>query len=98
MNKSKIKIIFFSNAKRTNDPDYWRIARMLRNRITNFKVDYNNNLETHKDDPKKYWRIIKDVLPGGPKSNRIINIKDDTGKTIDQDETAAFINQFFLST
>ena len=32
-------------------------------------------------------------IPGGPKSNRIINLKDDRGKTID--ETAAFINQFF---
>ena len=98
----KDKDYFLSKAKITNDPDDWRIARMLRNRVINLtryaKADYiKSNLEIHKDDPKKYWKIIKDILPDGQKNKKLIALKDDTDSSIDHDKTAAFINKFFVS-
>ena len=47
-------------AKETNNEDDWNIARRLRNRVINLvrysKADYiKSNLETYKDDAKKYW-------------------------------------------
>ena len=75
---------------------------MLRNRVINLtryaKADYiKSNLEIHKDDPNKYWKIIKDILPDGQKNKKLIALKDDTDSSIDHDKTAAFINKFFVS-
>ena len=66
------KDYFLRKAKETNNEDDWNIARRLRNRVINLvrysKADYfKSNLETYKDDAKKYWRTIKSVLPDGKK-------------------------------
>ena len=97
------KDYFLRKAKETNNEDDWNIARMLRHRVINLvrysKADYiKSNLETYKDDAKKYWRTIKSVLPDGKNNvNNVIKLKDETGKDVENCRTAEFINQFFVS-
>ena len=97
------KDYFLRKAKETNNEDDWNIARRLRNRVINLvrysKADYiKSNLETYKDDAKKYWRTIKSVLPDGKNNaNNVIKLKDETGKDVENCRTAEFINQFFVS-
>ena len=98
----KDKDYFLQKAKRTNDPDDWCIARRLRNKVINLiryaKADYiKRNLEIHRKDPKKYWRTIKNIIPNGQKDRKTINLKDNTGNSITNEETAAYINNFFVS-
>ena len=63
----KDKDYYLEKAKRTNDPDDWRIAQRLRNKVINLvryaKADFiKSNLESFKHDPKKYWRTIIDRM------------------------------------
>ena len=72
---------FYKKAKLTKDEDDWNIAKYLRN-TTNYntrqaKADYiSAELESSKNDPKKFWRTIKKAFPIKDKNTgSIINLK-----------------------
>ena len=93
-----------SRAKRTNDPTDWVIARRRRNEVknlvkrakANFVID---NLNEHKNDSKKFWKSLSDILPTkiNNKSQKI-SLKDNNDNLILDDKIAAnMMNNFFTS-
>ena len=91
-----------SRAKRTNDPDDWANARLLRN-ITNKSIRKSKEhyirdlLESHSGDPKKFWEQINKILPSSS-SVRTINLIDSVkGVPIENSKTADYMNEYFAS-
>ena len=86
-------------AKLTNSDEDWAIARRLRNWTNNAtkaaKAAYiQNEINANSSNPKKFWRNIKDVLPGQTSGN--INIINPLTKEILPKELQAQeINDFF---
>ena len=95
---------FYNKAKKTKDEDDWNIAKLLRN-VTNSnirrraKADFIiNQLESSKDNPKKFWRVIKRVFPAKDKnSKKAINLKNDAGDRINDKDIADYINDFLIN-
>ena len=55
-------------------------------------------LEINRDDSKKFWKNIHNILPNGKLSNKIISLVDEeTKNAVPEGETAAFINNFFAN-
>ena len=88
-------------AKRTNNPDDWIRARRLRNdclrTVRNAKSTFiQAELNTHFDDPKKFWDNVSSILPINSKETNVIKLKNQiTNEIVDDDKTADFINDFF---
>ena len=78
-------------------------ARMERNRVGRLieqaKADFlKDQQEELVDDPKKFWRLVKSILPGKGKSRRKITLADrKEGKDmeVEDTDTANYINKFF---
>ena len=90
------------NAKRSNSEADWIGARRRRNEVktlvkhakSNFIKD---NLENFKDDSKKFWKSLQDILPAkkGNKGNKIL-LKNPDGNLVTNDKDAANkLNNFF---
>ena len=91
-------------AKKRKDKQLWIEAKRLRNHCIRWlreaKAEYiKENLNNNIGDQKKFWKNIQDVLPSKKKSgNSIIKLVDkNSGKQIDVDDTAAYINDFFVN-
>ena len=57
-----------------------------------------NELEICRDDPKKFWRVIKSVFPGKHVKNRNkLSLVDDDGDPITQNQISNFINDYFVN-
>ena len=93
---------FYKEAKVRGGEDAWNIAKHLRN-ITNSNIRQAKRefilqeLKTHENDTKKFWKTIKKVIPPSKaaRSNDIL-LKDD-GHKIDRGEVAHFINNYFIN-
>ena len=93
---------FYHKAKTTGDRDYWNIAKYLRN-VTNSRIRQAkrefvlDELKVHQNDAKKFWKVIKSVVPSGNKAaNSDILLKHD-GRYLDKEEVAHFINNYFVN-
>ena len=91
-------------AKRTGRAEDWATARRDRNRvgrlIEQVKADFlRDQQEELADDPKKFWRLVKSIVPGKKsKSSKILlSFKNEDGNDVDIEstETAEFINEYF---
>ena len=96
--KDKDKIL--KSAKRSKNPEQWAEAKRLRNACTNrlrkAKADFiKEQLTTHSNDQKKFWKNIQEVLPTKSHSNRAISLIDDNDQLIETENVADYINQFF---
>ena len=87
-------------AKRTNNSYDWENARKLRNstgkliekaRKEHFQEEYENS----KDDPKRFWRNIYDIIPKNKNNKSTIHLKNNEGLEVKLDDTASYINDFF---
>ena len=93
---------FYKKAKRTNDKDLWNIAKFLRNNtnasIRQAKRDFVlNELKQNESNPKKFWKMIRTVLPTGKEGlNNDIMLKDGDNK-VERNKVATFINDFFIN-
>ena len=94
---------FYKKAKQSKNEDDWNIAKHLRN-IANFnvrqaKVDFIlKELETHKNDPNKFWKTIKKVFPGKNKArDKTIKLQSETGRVIEKNVIPGYINDFFIN-
>ena len=88
------------NAKKTKNPVLWTEAKRLRNACTNrlkqAKANFiKDQLTTHSNDQKKFWKNIQEVISNKSSNNRAVSLLDDKNKSIDTDKTADFINDFF---
>ena len=90
-------------AKRTNSFEDWDEAKRQRNNVgmlvDRAKSNYlENEFLLTKKDPKKFWRNIYSVIPKKKQSKKgQIRLKDDSGKDIDENRTAEYINDFFTN-
>ena len=75
-----------------------RIRNLVNISVTNSRADYiKDQLETHKNDPKKFWKNITKIIPN-KKSNSAKNfntIHDDNDNIIGQEYLADHINHYF---
>ena len=91
-----------ARAKRSNDPDDWASAKLLRNvankSLCKAKEHYVRDLlESRSDNPKKFGEQINKVLPNSS-SVRTINLIDkDKGLPIENNKTADYMNKYFVS-
>ena len=89
----------FSHARRTNNQDSWNMARFLRNwvEMAIIKTKSNTQLNESKNNPKRFWRSIREVLP--QRNTSIIKPLIDTknNSKIEKDRLPSFINTFFAN-
>ena len=89
-------------AKRTKRLDDWQLARQMRNEcnllVKRAKARYiQEQAEQDSKDPKKFWKNISDILPNCKNLKAPINLVDTTTKLpVPENDTAAFINNFFV--
>ena len=60
-------------------------------RKEHFQEEYINS----KDDPKRFWRNIYDIIPKNKENKSNIHLKDNSEIEILPEDTAAFINDYF---
>ena len=94
---------FYRKAKRTGEIDDWNIAKHLRNTVNasirQAKANYIiGELETSKDDPKKFWRIIKSVFPSKQnKTKKGLSLVDNDGCPVKSAEVPNYVNDYFVN-
>ena len=90
-------------AKRSKTADDWKLAHRLRNNclslIRKTKSDFiQNELNSNMKNSKKFWKQLKEVIPGKRHmDSKIILIDPGTDKEIEESKTADFINNFFTN-
>ena len=87
-------------AKRSKNPDLWneakRICNACNNRLRKAKADFiKEELITHSNDQKKFWKHIQEVLPTNTHSNKPISLLNDDEQIIDTENISDYTNQFF---
>ena len=91
-------------AKKSKDPQLWAEAKRIRNnctkRIRNARAEFiKDNLNNNINNKKNFWKNLQDILPskkGGMKS--AIKLRDkNTGQFVLENDTASFINHFFVN-
>ena len=91
------------NAKKHKEnPNLWIQAKRLRNSCTNrlrkARADFiKEQLVTHSNDQKKFWNHIQEVLPAKGNNKKIISLLDNDNNNVKLEDTADFINQFFIN-
>ena len=93
---------FYRKAKASRSEDDWNIAKHLRN-VTNSNIRSSkrefvlNELNENKNDAKKFWKVIKKVIPTKQSSSQDILLKGEDGQKIDKQLVADYINEFFIN-
>ena len=93
---------FYRKAKSTGDEDAWNIAKYLRNttnsNIRQAKRDFVlDELRQNERNPKKFWKVIRDVIPADKSSTHLDILLKDAGSKIDKGKVAHFINEYFVN-
>ena len=92
---------FYKKAKASGDKDAWNIAKYLRN-ITNSNIrqakrDFIlNELTENEDNSKKFWKVIRKVIPSKQTARQNVMLRDN-GRKVDKHLVADFINDFFIN-
>ena len=99
--KLKDRDYLYHKAKAMGDEDAWNIAKYLRNKanlhIRQSKREFIlNELRDKDDNAKKFWKVIKKVLPSKQTSSQDVMLKDN-GNEIDKYLVAGYINIFFIN-
>ena len=91
----------FLKSKLENDKIEMRRMRNLVNiAVKNARADYiRDQLETHKNDPKKFWKELNAIIPNKKSSStqNFNNIKDENSNIISQNDLPDNINSFFAN-
>ena len=91
----------YQKTKKDNDKIEMRKIRNLVNiSIKNARAKFvKDQLETHKDDPKKFWKELNTLIPNNKAtSNQCFNnIKDERKKIIPQELLPNCVNTFFAN-
>ena len=91
-------------AKKNKDPALWNEAKRLRNnctkRLRDARAEYiKENLDNNTGNQNKFWKNIQNVIPS-TKSKKKGNIKlidQDSNLDISEENTASYINDFFVN-
>ena len=94
---------FYRKAKLSGDEDSWNIAKYLRN-ITNSSIRQAkrefilDELRENDRDAKKFWKVIRKVVPTGKQNvKQEIFLKDDNDTKVNREDTAHYINDYFIN-
>ena len=88
-------------AKREPSPSNIIQAKSLRNEA---KIAFKTireefikaKLDEHKDDPKKFWNELSNVIPGNKcKSNEVYNLIDTNSEALSNDVAPTYVNNYF---
>ena len=91
-------------ARRSGKPEDWAEAKLARNRvgrlIEQVKADFLKEQQDElADDPKKFWRLVKSIVPGKRLGKNKITLVDreidPEGIKVDEPQAADFVNNFF---
>ena len=66
--------------------------------VKNARIEYiKEKLETHKNDPKKFWKHISNIIPNNKTKTQqnFTNIHDDNNELIGQEVLADHVNYYF---
>ena len=92
----------YKKARKTKNEIDWRKAIFLRNRVESliktFKKDkIKNNLDRNRNNPTKFWKEIRSVIP--QETTSVVNSLEDetTGVTYTSDELSDHINEYFAT-
>ena len=93
---------FYSKAKQTDDVDAWNIAKFLRNKtnvnIRKAKREFIlDELEANANNCKKFWKVIREVVPSNKKQDRQDILLKDGDRKVEKEDVAGFINDFFIN-
>ena len=91
---------FFSKAHKTNDPEDWKMAKSLRNKVNNLnrhlKKKYcTDAIKENVNNSTKLWKTIKKLIPRNNASVR--SVQTDDGFTTCNKDIANEFNSFFTS-
>ena len=91
-----------NKARRSNLDEDWSAYRRSRNRVTKLvrdsKSKYSRELiDENSDDPKKFWKTVKQIMPG-QKTKRVTSIDVNGTQIYDDKEIANSFNNFFTKT
>ena len=93
---------FFKKAKLAGGEDAWNIAKYLRN-VTNANIRQAKRefileeLKTYDNDPKKFWKVIKKIVPSGKSNQKHDILLKDEGTKVNKEDVAQFINNYFIN-
>jgi len=90
----------YKRAHKTNNPDDWRTAKLLRNKVNNMnkylkKTYCSNAINENVNNSKKLWSTIKKLIPDNKSS--VHAVKTNNGITVNDKDTADKFNEFFAS-
>ena len=90
----------YKQFKRSNDPSDFRTACQARNRVNcllqNSKTEYiKESLNIHKDDPKKFLRVLNENLLKGGKHSSDITFNKGNDEYTNITESCDYINTYF---
>ena len=109
MNRDLMELIIdkdkaIKKAKKSGNILDFQIAKRLKNEtgklISNAKKTYlENEFENAKGDPKKFWKNIYSIIPKAKMENNkdIIYLKNELDENIKIQNSAEFINEFFIN-
>ena len=89
-------------AKKNNNQSDWEKAKKLRNEVGNLielakKHHFQEEYENSREDPKRFWRNIYDIIPKNKDRKSNIHLKNEYGLEVNFDDTATFINDYFTN-
>ena len=100
----KDKDLLLRIARRSGREEDWAVAKRVRNRVGRLveqtKADFLKEQQVElADDPKKFWRLVKSIVPGKNKGRSKVTLIDreigPDGENVDESLVADFINNFF---
>ena len=78
--------------------DMRKIRNLVNTSVKKARIDYiKEKLEIHKNDPKKFWKHISNLIPNNKNKSQqnFANIQDDSNDLIGQDVLADHVNYYF---
>ena len=91
-----------NKARRSNLDEDWSAYRRSRNRVTKLVRDSKSKcsrefIDKNSDDPKKFWKTVKQIMPG-QKTKRVTSIDVNGTQIYDDKEIKNSFNNFFTKT
>ena len=94
----------YRKAKKTNNPGDWDLFKKKKNEVKKLLATAKDNFVKNKlneaeGNPRKFWRTINNIsgLGKNKKNRKCTKIIDEMGKTHENLEAAAFLNDFYVN-
>ena len=94
--------LVYKKARKTKQSTDWRKATFLRNRVDIFIKNYKirkitENLNRYRNNPVKFWKEIRTVVPKDNLPEVCELIDEETGQTFVSEQLSNHINDYFVN-